>query len=71
MTVFGEGSRGSLTKQLIAHYKLDEGKNPPAFELGVKEVWELPEARLEPGEVIETMGYPLKSDTFGGPLSMA
>jgi len=65
-TIFGEGSRGSLTKQLIAHYRLDEGKNPPAFELGVKEVWELPEARLAPGEVIETMGYPLKSDTFGG-----
>lgn len=66
VTVFGEGSRGSLTKELIAHYKLDEGKNPPGFELGVKEVWELPEARLAPGEVIETMGYPLKSDTFGG-----
>ena len=66
VTVFGEGSRGSLAKQLIAKFKLDEGKNPPGFELGIKEVWELPEARLAPGEVVHTMGYPLKSDTFGG-----
>jgi electron-transferring-flavoprotein dehydrogenase len=66
VTVFGEGSRGSLTKELIARYKLDQGKNPPGFEVGVKEVWELPETRLQPGEVIHTMGYPLKADAFGG-----
>jgi len=66
VTVFGEGSRGSLTKDLIARFKLDEGRNPPAFEVGVKEVWELPETRLQPGEVIHTVGYPLKGDTFGG-----
>ena len=66
VTVFGEGSRGNLTKQLIAHLGLDKGKNPPTFEVGVKEVWELPEAKLQPGEVIHTMGYPLKSDAFGG-----
>ena len=66
VTVFGEGSRGNLTKDLIARLKLDAGKNPPGFELGVKEVWELPETRLQPGEVIHTLGYPLKSDAFGG-----
>jgi electron-transferring-flavoprotein dehydrogenase len=66
VTVFGEGSRGNLTKDVIAHLRLDEGKNPPGFEVGIKEVWQLPEARVQPGEVIETMGYPLKSDTFGG-----
>ncbi|OFW59296.1 MAG: hypothetical protein A2133_05080 [Actinobacteria bacterium RBG_16_64_13] len=66
VTVFGEGSRGSLTKDVIAQFHLDEGRNPPGFEVGVKEVWELPEARVEPGEVIHWMGYPLKSDTFGG-----
>jgi electron-transferring-flavoprotein dehydrogenase len=66
VTVFGEGSRGNLTKQLIARLKLDAGTNPPAFEVGVKEVWQLPETRLQPGEVIHTMGYPLKKDTFGG-----
>jgi electron-transferring-flavoprotein dehydrogenase len=66
VTVLGEGSRGSLTKDVIAHYKLDAGKNPAGFEVGVKEVWELPEARLEPGEVVHTMGYPLAADAFGG-----
>jgi electron-transferring-flavoprotein dehydrogenase len=66
VTVFGEGSRGSLTKDVIAHFGLDKGKNPPAFEVGVKEVWELPETRLQPGEVVHCMGFPLKSDTFGG-----
>jgi electron-transferring-flavoprotein dehydrogenase len=66
VTVFGEGSRGSLTKDLVAHFGLDKGKNPAGFEVGVKEVWEIPAGRVQPGEVIETMGYPLKTDTFGG-----
>ena len=66
VTVLGEGSRGSLTKEVIAHFDLAAGSNPAGFEVGVKEVWELPEARLEPGEVIHTMGYPLPADTFGG-----
>jgi electron-transferring-flavoprotein dehydrogenase len=66
VTVFGEGSRGSLTKTLISHYGLDSQKNPPAFEVGVKEVWELPEGRIQAGEIFHTMGYPLKSNVFGG-----
>ena len=66
VTVFGEGSRGSLTKDVIAHFGLDRGKNPAGFEVGVKEVWELPMGRVQPGEIIETMGYPMKADTFGG-----
>lgn len=66
VTVFGEGSRGNLTKTLISTLGLDAGKNPPAFEVGVKEVWRLPEPRVRPGEVIHTMGYPLDSGTFGG-----
>jgi electron-transferring-flavoprotein dehydrogenase len=66
VTVFGEGSRGSLAKTLINRFDLDADKNPAGYEVGVKEVWELPEERLQPGEVIHTMGYPLKSDTFGG-----
>ncbi len=66
VTVFGDGSRGNLTKDLIAHFRLDAGKNPAGYEVGVKEVWELPESRVEPGEVIHTIGYPLKSDAFGG-----
>ncbi|RPI78005.1 MAG: NAD(P)/FAD-dependent oxidoreductase, partial [Desulfobacteraceae bacterium] len=66
VTVFGDGSRGNLTKTLIQKYKLDEGKNPQGYEVGIKEIWELPEARVAPGYVIHTMGYPLKADAFGG-----
>jgi electron-transferring-flavoprotein dehydrogenase len=66
VTVFGEGSRGSLTKTVIKKYDLDRGKNPQSYVVGVKEVWEVPEGRMEPGHVIHTMGYPLKSNTYGG-----
>ena len=66
VTVLGEGARGSLTKTLIKKYQLDEGKNPQSYVVGVKEVWEIPEGRIKPGEVIHTLGYPLKSDTYGG-----
>jgi electron-transferring-flavoprotein dehydrogenase len=66
VTVFGEGSRGSLAKTLIKRFNLDEGRNPQGYETGVKEVWEIPEGRIQVGEIIETMGYPLKSHTFGG-----
>jgi electron-transferring-flavoprotein dehydrogenase len=66
VSVFGEGSRGSLTKTLIKRFNLDEGKNPPGFVLGVKEVWEIPEGRIQAGDVIHTVGYPLKSHTYGG-----
>jgi len=66
VTVFGEGSRGSLTKTLIEKFRLDEGKNPQSYVVGVKEVWEVPEGRIQPGDVIHTMGYPHKSKTYGG-----
>ena len=66
VTVFGEGSRGSLTKTLIKKFNLDDGRNPQGYVIGVKEVWEIPEERLEPGEIIHTMGYPHKRNTYGG-----
>jgi len=66
VTVFGEGSRGSLTKILIKKHHLDQDCNPQSFEVGVKEVWEVPEGRLAPGEVVHSLGYPLDSQTFGG-----
>ena len=66
VTVFGEGSRGSLTKTLIRKFNLDEGKNPQSYVVGVKEVWEIPEGRIQPGDVIHTLGYPMKSNTYGG-----
>jgi electron-transferring-flavoprotein dehydrogenase len=66
VTVLGEGPRGTLTKQLTEKLKLDEGCNPQVYATGVKELWEVPEGRVKPGEVYNTMGYPLKSETFGG-----
>lgn len=66
ITVFGDGSRGNLTKELIKRFNLDNGRNPQSYVVGVKEVWEIPEGRIEPGYVIHTMGYPHKSETYGG-----
>jgi electron-transferring-flavoprotein dehydrogenase len=66
VTVFGEGSRGSLAKTLMQRFNLTEGKNPLSYEVGVKEVWEIPEGRIQPGDVIHTMGYPHKNKPFGG-----
>jgi len=66
VTVFGEGSRGSLTKTLIDKFQLDQGKNPQSYVVGVKEVWEVPEGRMDSGEVIHTLGYPHSSRTYGG-----
>lgn len=66
VVVFGEGARGSLTKTLVKKFNLDEGRNPQGFTLGVKEVWEVPEAVHRKGVVCNTMGYPLAMDTFGG-----
>jgi len=65
IVVLAEGSRGSMTKQLIADLKL-EGKNPQVYGIGVKEVWEVPKGQCPPGLVVHTMGYPLDSKTFGG-----
>jgi|CXWL01.1.fsa_nt_gi electron-transferring-flavoprotein dehydrogenase len=66
VTVLGEGPRGTLTKQLDATLGLSAGKNPQTYAIGVKEVWELPAGRIQPGDVTHTMGYPLGTSTFGG-----
>jgi flavin-dependent dehydrogenase len=65
-TVFAEGARGHLGRQLIAKYKLDEGKDPQTYGLGVKEVWEIDPQRHQPGFVLHTAGWPMNSDTYGG-----
>lgn len=66
VTVLGEGPRGTLVKQLDEKLGLSQGKNPQIYALGLKEVWEIPHGRLEPGQVIHTLGWPLGFDTFGG-----
>ncbi len=64
--ILAEGTRGSLTKQLIGRFQLDHERNPQTYGVGVKELWELPEGRIAPGEVIYTMGYPLSFNEYGG-----
>ena len=66
VTVLGEGPRGTLTKQLEEELGLSAESNPQVYALGLKEVWQLPEGRVTPGQVIHTMGFPLGMGTFGG-----
>jgi electron-transferring-flavoprotein dehydrogenase len=66
ITILAEGTRGSLTKQLIARFQLDRDRNPQTYGVGVKELWELPAGRIAAGEVIYTMGWPLTSREYGG-----
>src|SRR6185295_4948210 len=66
VTVLGEGPRGTLAKQLENAFRLQEGRNPQIYAIGLKEVWEVPAGRVKPGMVIHTMGWPLGTDTFGG-----
>lgn len=67
-TVFGEGTRGSLAKGLIAKLGLDRDKNPQIYETGIKEIWRIPEERGREllGSVIHTAGYPLNLSGYGG-----
>jgi len=65
VTVFGEGTRGSLTKVLSRERGL-EGRVPQTYGTGVKEVWKLATGRVAPGTVYHLMGYPLDARTYGG-----
>ncbi len=65
-TIFAEGSRGHLGRQLIAKFKLDAGKDPQTYGLGVKELWEIDPKRHQPGFVLHTAGWPMDNATYGG-----
>lgn len=65
LTVLAEGTRGSLTKQLIAHKDLQQGRNPQIWGVGVKEIWEVRGDDLL-GTVWHTGGWPLESSVYGG-----
>jgi electron-transferring-flavoprotein dehydrogenase len=65
-TVFAEGARGHLGKQLIARYGLDEGRDPQSYAIGVKELWEVDPAKARPGLVVHTAGWPMDEHTYGG-----
>ncbi|WOI54070.1 electron transfer flavoprotein-ubiquinone oxidoreductase [Parvularcula sp. LCG005] len=64
--LLAEGVRGSLSKQLIAEFALDEGREPQKYGLGMKELWKVPDANFHKGLVQHTFGWPLKGDTGGG-----
>jgi electron-transferring-flavoprotein dehydrogenase len=66
VTVLGEGSRGSLAKQLMQRLGLNENAEPQVFSLGVKELWEVPAGNFEEGRVVHTLGFPSDTKTYGG-----
>jgi len=66
-TLFAEGCRGHLGKQLIESFSLDDGKDPQHYGLGIKEIWEIPPEKHEEGLVIHGLGWPLsESNSSGG-----
>ena len=65
VTVLAEGTRGSLTKELVAKKKLDN-INPQSYGLGVKELWDVQPGKIQPGYVAHTLGYPVPSSMYGG-----
>ena len=66
VTVLGEGCRGHLSKRAIAKYKLDSDCDPQTYGIGMKELWQLPEGRVEPGRIQHTVGWPLPNSIYGG-----
>jgi electron-transferring-flavoprotein dehydrogenase len=66
LTVLAEGSRGSVTKQLIKQFKLDASRDAPTFGLGFKELWQLPPGRAHPGKIEHSFGWPVDASTYGG-----
>jgi electron-transferring-flavoprotein dehydrogenase len=65
-TLFAEGCRGQLGKQLEEKFRLRQGKDPQTFGIGIKELWEVAPGRHQPGLVIHTCGWPMDSKTYGG-----
>jgi electron-transferring-flavoprotein dehydrogenase len=66
-TLFAEGARGHLTKRMKAHFALEAGSQLQVYGLGVKELWDIPSEKHQPGRVVHTQGWPLsESDTWGG-----
>ena len=64
--LIGEGVRGSLAKQLISRFGLDNESDPQKFGIGLKELWEIAPEKSRPGHVQHTFGWPLNDDTGGG-----
>jgi len=65
-TLFAEGARGHLGKQLMQKFNLNADSDPQTYGIGIKELWEIDPAKHQPGLVVHTAGWPLDSDTYGG-----
>jgi electron-transferring-flavoprotein dehydrogenase len=65
-TLFCEGARGNLGRQLMDKFKLDRDSDPQVYGLGIKELWQIDPSKHKPGLVIHTAGWPLENDTYGG-----
>ncbi len=65
-TIFAEGCRGSLTKQLFERYKLRDGVDPQVYGIGIKELWEVKPEHHHLGQVTHTIGWPMNTQTYGG-----
>ena len=66
VTVFAEGCRGHLGKQLIKKYELDKDSDPQQYGIGLKEIWEVPEGNHDEGLILHSAGWPLDNNTYGG-----
>ena len=66
VTLFAEGCRGSLSRQLIDKFNLRDGKQPQSYALGIKEIWEVPDEQHNEGDVFHSIGWPLNSNIYGG-----
>ena len=65
-TIFAEGCRGSLTKELMEKFNLRQGVDPQTYAIGIKELWEIDPAKHQQGLVIHTIGWPVSSNVYGG-----
>ena len=65
-TIFAEGCRGSLTRELQERFNLRDGVDPQTYGIGIKELWEVEPAKHTPGLIVHTVGWPLSTDTYGG-----
>jgi len=66
VTVLAEGARGHLTKRLVESFKLDAGSDPQGYSIGIKELWQVPEDRVQPGKIVHSFGWPADTHTYGG-----
>ena len=65
-TLFAEGCRGSLSKQVMTRFNLRDGRDPQTYAIGIKELWEIPAAQHQKGLIEHTTGWPLDPGTYGG-----